>query len=154
MKLYTLKKEQIVLKNISTVFDFFSKPENLSVITPPAMKFKILTPSPIDMKEGALIDYTVSIMFIPIRWRTLITKFSPPNLFIDQQIKGPYSMWHHTHIFEKISEDETLIKDKVVYGVPFGIIGRLVHYLYIKRDLKKIFTYRKNKIEQIFNDEK
>ena len=142
------------MKDISTVFDFFSKPENLSVITPPAMKFKILTPSPIDMKEGALIDYTVSIMFIPIRWRTLITKFSPPNLFIDQQIKGPYSMWHHTHIFEKISKNETLIKDKVVYGVPFGIIGRLVHYLYIKRDLKKIFTYRKNKIEQIFNDEK
>ena len=142
------------MKDISTVFDFFSKPKNLSVITPPAMKFKILTPSPIDMKEGALIDYTVSIMFIPIRWRTLITKFSPPNLFIDQQIKGPYSMWHHTHIFEKISEDETLIKDKVVYGVPFGIIGRLVHYLYIKRDLKKIFTYRKNKIEKIFNDEK
>ena len=142
------------MKDISTVFDFFSKPENLSVITPPAMKFKILTPSPIDMKEGALIDYTVSIMFIPIRWRTLITKFSPPNLFIDQQLKGPYSMWHHTHKFEKINENETLIKDKVVYGVPFGIIGRLVHYLYIKRDLKKIFTYRKNKIEQIFNDEK
>ena len=154
MKLYTLKKEQIVLKNISTVFDFFSKPENLSVITPRAMKFKILTPSPIDMKEGALIDYTVSIMLIPIRWRTLITKFSPPNLFIDQQLKGPYSIWHHTHIFEKISENETLIKDRVVYGVPFGIIGRLVHYLYIKRDLKKIFTYRKNKIEQIFNDKK
>lgn len=154
MKLYTLKKEQIVLKNISTVFDFFSKPENLSVITPRSMKFKILTPSPIDMKEGALIDYTVSIMLIPIRWRTLITKFSPPNLFIDQQLKGPYSIWHHTHIFEKISENETLIKDKVVYGVPFGIIGRLAHYLYIKRDLKKIFTYRKNKIEQIFNDEK
>jgi len=154
LKLYTLKKEQIVLKNISTVFDFFSKPENLSVITPRSMKFKILTPSPIDMKEGALIDYTVSIMLIPIRWRTLITKFSPPNLFIDQQLKGPYSIWHHTHIFEKISENETLIKDKVVYGVPFGIIGRLAHYLYIKRDLKKIFTYRKNKIEQIFNDEK
>ncbi len=154
MKLYTLKKEQIVLKDISTVFDFFSKPENLSVITPPAMKFKILTPSPIDMKEGALIDYTVSIMLIPIRWRTLITKFSPPNLFIDQQLKGPYSIWHHTHIFEKISDNETLIKDKVVYGVPFGIIGRLAHYLYIKRDLKKIFTYRKNKIEQIFNNEK
>ena len=154
MKLYTLKKEQVVTKDILTVFDFFSKPENLSIITPRAMKFKILTPSPIDMKEGALIDYTVSLMFIPIRWRTLITNFSPPTLFVDQQLKGPYSMWHHTHIFEKISENETLIKDKVVYGVPFGIIGIVVHYLYIRRYLKNIFLYRKNKIEEIFNNEK
>ena len=152
MKVYTLKKEQKISKNINEVFDFFSKPENLSTITPDRMGFKILTPSPIDMKDGALIDYTVRIMFIPIRWRTLITKYAPPNLFVDQQLKGPYSMWHHTHTFKKLSEEETLIEDIVKYCVPFGFIGGIVHYLYIKKDLESIFSYRKEKIKEIFSD--
>ena len=151
MKLYTLNKEQVISKNISEVFDFFSKPENLSTITPPKMNFHILTPSPINMKKGALIDYTINIMFIPIRWRTLITKYDPPYSFIDQQIKGPYSRWHHTHTFTKINENETLIKDTVLYSVPLGFIGRIVHWIYIERDLKKIFSYRKKKINEIFS---
>ena len=151
MKLYTLNKEQVISKNISEVFDFFSKPENLSTITPPKMNFHILTPSPINMKKSALIDYTINIMFIPIRWRTLITKYAPPYSFIDQQIKGPYSRWHHTHTFTKINENETLIKDTVLYSVPLGFIGRIVHWIYIERDLKKIFSYRKKKINEIFS---
>ena len=151
MKLYTLNKEQVISKNISEVFDFFSKPENLSTITPPKMNFHILTSSPINMKKGALIDYTINIMFIPIRWRTLITKYDPPYSFIDQQIKGPYSRWHHTHTFTKINENETLIKDTVLYSVPLGFIGRIVHWIYIERDLKKIFSYRKKKINEIFS---
>ncbi len=149
MKVYTLKKEQKISKNILDVFDFFSRPENLAAITPPKMKFKILTPSPIEMKEGALIDYTVRILGFPIRWRTLITKYDPPNIFIDQQLKGPYSLWHHTHTFTKISDNETLIKDIVVYVIPFGFIGRIIHSLYIKRDLEKIFLYRKKKIADL-----
>ena len=152
MKLHILKKEQVISQNISTVFDFFSKPENLSVITPPKMNFKIFTPSPIDMKEGTLIDYTINIMFMPIRWRTLITKYNPPNIFVDQQLSGPYSMWHHTHTFEQLGDNETLIKDEVLYSIPFAFIGKIIHYLYIKGELEKIFTYRKNKIEEIFND--
>ena len=152
MKLYTLRKKQKISKNISVVFDFFSKPENLSVITPPNMGFNILTPSPIEMKEGALIDYTVKILGFPIRWRTLITKYDSPNIFIDQQLKGPYSIWHHTHTFKKIDENETLIEDCVIYGVPFGLIGRLIHFLYIKRDLNKIFSYRSKKISKLFDD--
>ena len=151
MKLYTLNKEQVIYKNISDVFDFFSKPENLSIITPPKMNFNILTPSPIKMKKGALIDYTINIMFISMRWRTLITKYDPPYLFIDEQIKGPYSKWHHTHTFTKINENETLIKDTVLYSVPLGFIGRVVHWIYIKRDLKKIFSYRKKRIQEIFS---
>jgi hypothetical protein len=152
LKLYVLKKEQVVSQNISTVFEFFSKPENLSVITPPKMNFKIFTPSPIDMKEGTLIDYTINIMFMPIRWRTLITKYDPPNIFVDQQLSGPYSMWHHTHTFEQLGDNETLIKDEVIYSIPFAFIGSIVRYLYIKGELEKIFTYRNNKIEEIFND--
>ena len=152
MKVYTLNKEQKVQKNILDVFDFFSKPENLAILTPKRMGFTILTPSPIEMKEGTLIDYTVKIMCIPIRWRTLITKYAPPNIFIDQQLKGPYSMWHHTHTFEKINDKETLIKDTITYGVPFGFIGNIVNFLYIKKDLEFIFSYRKQKIEEIFSN--
>ena len=154
MKVYKLQYTHIIDSDIKKVFDFFSNPENLALITPSKLDFKILTPVPIKMKEGQLIDYTIKLAGFNVRWRTIITEYLPMKSFVDQQLVGPYSMWHHTHIFEKISENETLIKDKVVYGVPFGIMGRLVHYLYIKRDLKKIFTYRKNKIEQIFNDEK
>ena len=149
MKVYTLKKEQKISKNILDVFDFFSRPENLATITPPKMKFKILTPKPIEMKEGALIDYTVRILGFPIRWRTLITKYDPPNIFVDQQLKGPYSLWHHTHTFTKISDNETLIKDIVTYSIPFGFIGRIAHSIYIKKDLEKIFLYRKNKIADL-----
>ena len=152
MKLYTFKKEQKISKSIIDVFDFFSKPENLSVITPNKMDFRILTPSPIEMKEGTLIDYTVKIMSFPIRWRTLITKYDPPSMFIDQQLKGPYSMWHHTHLFEKINDNETLIKDVILYAVPFSFIGSITHSLYIKRDLEKIFDYRSQEIKRIFND--
>ncbi len=149
MKVYTLKKEQKISKGISDVFDFFSKPENLAKITPSKMRFKILTPVPIEMKEGALIDYTVRVLGFPIRWRTLITKYEPPNIFIDQQLKGPYSLWHHTHTFTKISDSETLIKDIVVYTIPFSFFGRIIHSLYIKRDLDKIFSYRKDKIADL-----
>jgi len=149
LKVYTFKKEQKISKNILEVFDFFSRPENLAAITPPKMKFQILTPSPIEMKEGALIDYTVRILGFPIRWRTLITKYDPPNMFVDQQLKGPYSIWHHTHTFTKISDNETLIRDIVAYSIPFGLIGRIVHSLYIKKDLEKIFLYRKNKISDL-----
>ena len=152
MKLYTLKREQKISKNIEDVFQFFSKPENLSIITPSKMKFKILTPSPIEMKEGALIDYTVNIFGFPIRWRTLITDYKPSHMFVDQQLKGPYSMWHHTHLFERLNDEETLIKDIVIYAVPFGIIGKLTHSLYIKADLDAIFDFRSQKIREIFND--
>ena len=152
MIIHTLKKEQKISKNILEVFDFFSRPENLSIITPPKMKFNIMTPSPIEMKDGALIDYTVKILGFPIKWRTLITKYDPPNIFIDQQLKGPYSLWHHTHTFKKINDNETLIGDTVIYVVPFSFIGSIVHSIYISRDLEKIFSYREKKIKDFFND--
>ena len=101
------------------------------------------------MKDGALIDYTVKVLGFPIRWRTLITKYEPPNIFIDQQLMGPYSLWHHTHTFTEINNKETLIEDVVIYVIPFGFIGRFIHFLYIKRDLDKIFSYRKKKISEL-----
>jgi len=131
---------------------FFSQPNNLSLITPPRLKFDILTPLPIKMKEGQLIDYSLTIMyFFKLHWRTLITDYERPYKFIDQQIKGPYSLWHHTHIFKE-KDGGTVIYDNVTYAIPFGVIGRLIHALYIKYDVQSIFKYRHKILNQIFSE--
>ena len=148
MKLYTLKKEQKISKNILEVFDFFSKPENLKTITPAKLSFNIITPTPIFMSKGTVIDYTIRLFKIPIHWRTLITKYDPPHEFIDEQIKGPYNFWHHTHKFKQV-DGGVEISDKVIYSIPMGIIGQVLHFLWIKRDLEKIFLYRKKVIEDL-----
>tara|TARA_B100000029_G_scaffold122723_1_gene116329 strand:- start:349 stop:828 length:480 start_codon:yes stop_codon:yes gene_type:complete len=152
MKTYTIKFEQFIDLPINDVFNFFSKPENLSLITPPRLKFDILTPSPIKMKEGQLIDYSLTIMYcIKLRWRTLITDYKKPYKFIDQQIKGPYSLWHHTHTFEE-KDGGTLIHDNVTYAIPFGMIGKLIHAIYIKYDVHNIFKYRHKILNNIFSE--
>jgi len=151
MKLYTLESNQFINKPIEEVFQFFSKPENLSVITPAKLGFKILSPNPIKMEVGRLIDYNIYLMGIPIHWRTLITDYEPPNMFVDQQIKGPYTMWHHTHTFHKV-KGGVEIKDRVVYSIPFGFLGRLLNYLWIKRDLNNIFLHRKKVIDKLFEN--
>ncbi len=151
MKLYTLESNQFINKPIEEVFQFFSKPENLSVITPAKLGFKILSPNPVKMEVGRLIDYNIYLMGIPIHWRTLITDYEPPNMFVDQQIKGPYAMWHHTHTFHKV-KGGVEIKDRVVYSIPFGFLGRLLNYLWIKRDLNNIFLHRKKVIDKLFEN--
>ena len=149
MKIYKLQYTHIIDSDIKTVFDFFSNPENLSLITPPKLNFKILTPVPIKMKEGQLIDYTIKILGFNIRWRTIITDFLPLNCFIDQQLKGPYSMWHHTHDFEELDGSVKMI-DTINYVMPFGFIGRIVNAIWVKKDLDNIFKYRKKVIDEYF----
>jgi len=152
MKTYNIKFEQFIDLPINDVFSFFSQPNNLSLITPPRLKFDILTPLPIKMKEGQLIDYSLTIMyFFKLHWRTLITDYERPYKFIDQQIKGPYSLWHHTHIFKE-KDGGTVIYDNVTYAIPFGVIGRLIHALYIKYDVQSIFKYRHKILNQIFSE--
>lgn len=150
MKVYTLERKQIVSKKLSEVFPFFAKPENLEELTPPSLNFKIITPTPIEMKEGALIDYTIKISGIPQRWTTLITKFEPPHKFVDQQIKGPYSFWHHTHEFYE-SKEGTVLLDRVDYGLPFSFLGDIAHALFVKKQLNTIFDYRYQIIQKLFN---
>ena len=152
MKLYTLDSIQFINKPIEDVFEFFSNPDNLSVITPPKLGFKILTPTPIKMSVGRLIDYKIYLMGIPIHWRTLITEFDPPHTFIDQQIKGPYTIWHHTHTFQKV-DGGVEIKDRVVYSIPFSILGRILNFLWIRKDLENIFNYRKKVIDELFEND-
>ena len=148
MKIYELNITQQIDAPLEKVFDFFSKPENLAEITPSKLGFNILTPSPIVMEKGTLIDYTIKLFGIPIRWRTLITAYNPPKKFVDEQLKGPYSFWHHTHTFEAIDQGVEM-KDIVRYSIPFGVLGRILHFLWIKNDLKKIFNHRKKVIDNI-----
>jgi len=104
------------------------------------------------MKEGQLIDYSIKILGKKIRWRTIITDYSPPEMFIDQQLLGPYSMWHHKHEFNIISNGVEVI-DRIHYIVPYGILGRIVNSYFIKPDLNKIFDYRYKIIEKYFKGE-
>ena len=150
MKIYELNKTQFINQPIDVVFNFFSKPENLALITPSKLAFKILTPTPITINKGTLIDYTIRLMRFPVHWRTLITKYNPPYKFVDEQIKGPYLFWHHTHTFKAVNGGSE-IKDKVRYSIPMGYLGQFIHKIWIKKDLEKIFEYRKAVIDKLFN---
>ncbi len=150
MKTYFLQRKQLVQKPLDEVFAFFSQPENLGRLTPKNLAFQILTPSPIYMKEGALIDYRIKIAGLPVRWTTLITAYEPPHRFVDVQLKGPYRYWHHTHTFVT-TEDGTLITDEVHYALPFGPLGNVVHKLAVKGQLDHIFSRRGELIDHIFS---
>lgn len=149
MNTYTLSQQQLVRKPIGDVFEFFSRPENLERLTPKHLGFRILTPSPIAMKEGAVIDYSIRIAGLPVRWTTLITLYEPPHRFVDLQLKGPYSYWHHTHTFTKTPEG-TLLSDEVRYAMPFGIVGRWMRELVVRHQLEHIFRQRSYVIEDLF----
>jgi len=141
MKVYDLRRRQLIPLPLDQVFLFFERPENLSRLTPPSLGFQILTPPPIQMKSGCLVDYTVRVLGLPVRWTTLITEYDPPRRFVDVQLKGPYSYWHHTHEFEAV-EGGTMMTDTVRYVLPFGWLGGVAHALFVRRQLRRIFDYR------------
>jgi len=145
-----LYRRQVVPRPIEEVFAFFDRPENLNLITPPELQFEILTPSPIEMKVGALIDYRIRLAGLPMRWTTYISRYEPPRCFIDVQLRGPYSFWHHTHTFTPLHEHSTLIEDEVLYCLPFGLMGRIAHLLWVRRQLNRIFDYRMQRCQKIF----
>ncbi len=120
------------------IFAFFSDPRNLDAITPPRLRFRILTPGSIEMKTGALIDYKLRIRGFPVRWRTRIAAWEPPVRFVDEQVRGPYRLWVHEHGFES-RDGGTLVRDRIRYAVPFDI---LVHELLVRPDVAQIFAYR------------
>ena len=149
MKLYTLNHHLMIRRSLEEVFAFFSRPENLALLTPPSLGFQILTPSPIEMKEGAVIDYTLQLFGLTRRWTTLITDFTPPIHFADLQLRGPYAYWHHSHMFSATDEG-TLMTDVVRYALPLGILGQRAHELVVKHQLKGIFEYRKAVLATVF----
>jgi len=128
------------------VFPFFADAGNLSEITPPWVKFQVLTPAPIAMQPGTLIDYRIRVHGLPIRWRTEITEWNPPCRFVDVQLRGPYTLWHHTHTFEE-KDGGTLCSDSVTYR-PRG--GAIMHRLFVRKDVERIFAYRRKRLLELF----
>ncbi len=147
MKEFILHAELWLPRPCIEIFPFFADARNLETITPPWLKFQVLTPSPIAMRPGALIDYRIRIHGIPIGWRTEITTWEPPHRFIDVQLRGPYSLWHHTHTFEAC-DGGTLCRDNVRYR-PHG--GALVNWLFVRRDVERIFEYRQQRLKEFFS---
>ena len=150
MKTYSLQRQQSIKRPLHEVFDFFSRPEHLGRLTPGDLRFQMLTPAPIQMKDGAVIDYVIKLFGQDLRWTTLITLFDPPHKFVDVQLKGPYSFWHHTHTFTP-TENGTIITDEVNYAMPFGILGRIAHNLVVRHQLARIFTFRQEQILALFH---
>ena len=146
---YSIEREQFVPRPLLEVFAFFADAANLEVLTPGFLRFRILTPVPIRMAAGTMIDYQIRIAGIPQRWRTLIEVFETPRRFVDVQLHGPYALWRHTHEFSE-SAGGTTIRDSVEYEIPFGLLGVMVRRLLVRRLLEAIFDYRRAKIEEIF----
>lgn len=131
------------------VFPFFSSAENLQRITPPELGFQIITPTPIEMRAGALIDYRISLHGIPMTWRTEITRWDPPFEFVDTQLKGPYKQWIHRHTFIEKDATTTVIEDEVRYRLPFEPLGDIARF-FVERQIKSIFDYRQKTVATVF----
>ncbi len=138
-RLFTHQSEIWLPRPRSEVFAFFSEPRNLETITPAWLHFSILTPQPIAMRPGAIIDYRLRLRGIPVCWKTEITVWEPPHRFVDVQRRGPYRVWVHEHTFEE-RDGGTLARDRVDYKVPGGW---LVQRLLVGRDVERIFAYRR-----------
>jgi ligand-binding SRPBCC domain-containing protein len=145
---FRLTLEQVIPRPRSSIFPFFADASNLEAITPPHLRFRIVTPTPIDMKEGVLIDYRLRLYGLPIRWRTLISAWDPPHRFVDEQLRGPYRWWIHEHTFEPHGPngEHTLCRDRVRYG---SIGGAIVDRFFLQRDLRKIFGFRARRLAEL-----
>ena len=131
------------------LFSFFADAYNLEKITPDLLGFKVLTPEPIEMGPGTLIDYKLKVRGVLIRWRTLIETWEPCDKFTDEQLKGPYKRWHHTHSF--VDENGgTRCDDLVEYAPPGGPLAPLINKLVVQRDVEKIFTHRAKVLQDMF----
>jgi len=147
MKEFNLIRTQTIGRPLDEVFAFFADARNLARITPHWLSFSVMTPGPIEMKPGTLIDYRIKLRGIPMRWQSEITAWEPPHRFVDEQRRGPYKFWIHEHTFTALDRGRTEAGDHVRYGVPGG---RLIHRFFIEKDLEKIFNYRKQQLREIF----
>lgn len=138
--------EQWLPRPRAELVPFFADAANLSRLTPPWLEFRILTPPPIEMRAGALIDYRLRVHGVPLRWRTRIAAWEPPDRFVDEQVKGPYRLWVHEHSFVE-KDGGTLCRDEVRYAV---LGGAIVDRLLVRRDVESIFAYRRQVLAELF----
>ena len=141
--------EQWVPHPINEVFDFFSDAKNLEILTPPYLKFKIVRLSTEKIEQGTWLDYRLQLHGIPFKWQSLITEWQHGVMFSDKQTKGPYAFWEHTHEFYE-KDGGTLIRDRAVYVIPLWVPGDVLLHPFIRKDLEKIFLYRRTKTEELF----
>jgi len=138
---HIFEEETFLTYSLDKVFAFFSDAKNLAAITPPSLRFHILTPLPIEMKEGAIIEYRLRLFGIPFTWRTLITSWNPMRCFTDAQVKGPYRKWVHTHSFEE-TDGGVMMRDRVEYVVPGGLVEPIIHKVFVRPQVNGIFAHR------------
>lgn len=149
MRAYTLQREQILPVSPVEAFGFFADVLNLEAITPPWLHFSVVTEGEIAMRPGALIEYRLRLHALPLRWLTRIESWEPDRRFADVQVRGPYRFWHHTHTFVPC-EDGTRMRDVVRYALPLGPVGRLARALVVRRDLDRIFDFRRDAVTARF----
>jgi ligand-binding SRPBCC domain-containing protein len=146
---HTLVREQRLPGTPEQVFPFFAAAANLEAITPPWLRFSVVTPEPIAMGVGTLIEYRLVLHRLPISWLTEIQAWEPGVRFVDAQLSGPYRLWHHTHEFAPDGPGHTLMRDTVRYALPLGPLGEVAHRLFVARDLRRIFDYRRETIPRL-----
>jgi ligand-binding SRPBCC domain-containing protein len=150
-RIHTLRREQPLDAPPEAVFAFFADPFNLEAITPPLLRFAVVTPAPIAMGVGTFIQYRLRLRGVPLRWDTLIQTWEPPRRFVDVQVRGPYRLWHHAHELEPLDGGRTLMRDMVRYALGFGALGELAHRALVRRDLEAIFAYRAARVPALLS---
>ena len=149
MRMHVFESEIEFEEPIERVFEFFSRAENLEELTPSWLNFRFLTPLPIEMRRGAEIEYRLRLHGIPVRWKTEIALWDPPHAFEDVQRRGPFRQWAHRHSFES-RDGGTLMRDRVDYAVPGWFIEPLLHGLFVRHSVEKIFAFRAERFAEIF----
>jgi len=142
LRTHVLHREQRLRGTPEEVFGFFADAKNLEAITPPLLRFTVLTPGPIEMRVGTLIQYRLRVHGLPVSWLTSIQAWEPPHRFVDVQLSGAYALWHHTHAFAADGPEHTRMTDTVRYAIGFGVLGELAHRLFVQRDVEAIFAHR------------
>ncbi|MGE5236048.1 MAG: SRPBCC family protein [Acidobacteriota bacterium] len=148
MRLFVHSAELLLPVPRERLFPFFADARNLERLTPPWVRFRVVTPDPIEMRVGTLIDYRLRLHGVPLRWRTRIAAWDPPRRFVDEQLRGPYRRWVHEHTFEE-APDGTMCRDRVEYAVPGGT---LTHRLVVRRDVERIFAYRQEVMTTLWGE--
>lgn len=146
---HVLERVQLIPRPRGEVFPFFADARNLERITPPWLRFRIVTEGEIRMAPGTLIDYRLSLYGVRFSWRTRIERFEPGVAFVDLQVRGPYRLWHHTHTFEDAQGGAaTRMTDRVEYELPMGPLGSVAHAAFVRHALGRIFDYRREAVER------
>jgi ligand-binding SRPBCC domain-containing protein len=150
MPKYTLERKQLIPGDVSTVFGFFENPHNLKDITPAWLSFRVKSSTDNVVRHGTRISYTIRWLGLPVRWESLIARYERGVVFADQMLRGPYKSWYHTHEFNEVPEGVEMT-DRVVYEMPFGLLGRLAHALMVRRQLNAIFDHRAARIARLLH---